>query len=468
MTTTVRQTGALGSRSRSSSLGLRNVHGMLRRPLPLLQRLTEDHGDVVDIPMLGDKWLLLNHPDDIEQFLVAQHASLVRDEFAVFLRRVLGEGLLTSDGELWKRQRRLSATAFTPKKIRGYASAMSDVTDRGLRRVRPGQTVRLHEEMSRLTMEVVAEVLFGAGVSDDDVKTVSRSMAIMNHMLANSPEVAFRLPGWLPTPNNRAAAQALASLDALVLRIIDARRKSGETKDDLLGALLAAVDEDGTRMNDKQLRDETITLFLAGHETTSLALTHVLYLLGKHPDVLRRVQAELDQVLDGRLPTQDDVPKLALADRVVKEAMRLYPPAWITGREVAKPIEIAGRAVPAKTQVMVSQWIVHRDPRWWPRPEAFDPDRFLPEVVKTRPKFSYFPFGGGPRVCIGNHFAMMEAVLMLAIILTRFEVELLPFEELKFAPSITLQPKDRGIRARFVPRPVRVQPPVSTSATVSR
>ncbi len=224
---TVRQTGALGPRSRSSSFGARNVIGFLRTPLPLLQRLTEDHGDVVDIPMMGAKWLLLNHPDDIEQFLVTHAPSLVRDEFAVFLRRVLGEGLLTSDGELWKRQRRLSATAFTPKRIRGYASAMAEVTDRGLRRQRSGEVVRLHEEMSRLTMEVVAEVLFGAGISDADVKAVGRAMAVMNQLLAQSPEVLFRLPGWLPTPGNRAAAKAIADLDAIVFRIIETRRKSG-------------------------------------------------------------------------------------------------------------------------------------------------------------------------------------------------------------------------------------------------
>jgi len=459
---TVRHSGPLGSRTRGSSLGLRNVHAMLRHPLEHLQFLAEHHGDIVEMPMLSQNWLILSHPDDLETLLVTHHASLRRDDFTVYLRRILGEGLLTSDGELWKRQRRLASTAFTPKRIRSYAAAMSAVTERGLGRVEPGRVVRLHEVMSRLTMEVVAEVLFGAGITDADVQRVSSAMGVMNHLAAHSPEAALRLPGWLPTPNHRALAIALADIDALVHRIIGDRRRSGETRDDLLSHLLAATDDDGSRMSDKQLRDETITLFLAGHETTSLALSHALYLLGRHPDVLRRVQAEVDEVLGGRLPTEGDVSKLSYTERVIKEAMRLYPPAWVLGREVAQTIELAGRTVPVGTQVMASQWILHRDPRWWPRPEAFDPDRFLPEVVKTRPRFAYVPFGGGPRVCIGNHFAMMEAVLMLAIILSRWDVELLPHEELRFAPAVTLQPKDGGVRVRFLPR---VRPAVAPQAS---
>lgn len=457
-----RQSGPLGPRTRTSPLGLRNVDAMLRRPLAHLQFLQEQHGDVVEMPMLSQTWLLLVHPEDVESLLVTHHASLVRDEFAVYLRRVLGQGLLTSDGELWKRQRRLASTAFTPKRIRGYATTMSVVTDRGLRRIASGRVAHLHEEMSRLTMEVVAEVLFGAGISDDDVATVSRSLGVMNSLLTNSLEAAVRLPAWIPTPNHRRAAVALADVDALVHRIIEDRRHSKEQRDDLLSHLLNAIDEDGSRMSDTQLRDETLTLFLAGHETTSLALTHALFLLGKHPEVLRRVHAEVDDVLSGeRLPSEEDVPKLALVERVIKEAMRLHPPAWVVGREVAKPIEISGHRIEKGTQAVVSQWLTHRDPRWWPRPEAFDPDRFLPEVQKARPRFAYFPFGGGPRVCIGNHFAMMEAVLMLALIVSRFEVELLPFSTLRHAPSITLQPADRGVRVRFVPRRT-----TTTAATV--
>ena len=454
----VRHAGPLGDRTRTSPLGLRNVQAMLHHPLEHLQFLAEQHGDIVTMPMLSEQWLLLVHPDDVEALLVASHASVVRDQFAIYLRRVLGQGLLTSDGELWKRQRRLLASAFTPKRIRGYAASMVSVTDRGLDRLEAGVVVRLHEVMSRLTMEVVAEVLFGAGIGEGDVRTVSSALAVMNSILGNSLEAALRLPLWVPTPKHVAARQHLTRLDALVHRFIEDRRREGvENRDDLLSALLGAVDEDGTRMSDTQLRDETITLFLAGHETTSLALSHAFYLLGKNPDVLRRVQAEVDSVLGGRLPTEADVAKLSLTERVIKEAMRLYPPAWITGREVAEPITIAGHTVPVGTQVVVSQWLVHRDPRWWPRPEAFDPDRFLPEVAKTRPRFSYFPFGGGPRVCIGSHFAMLEAVLLLALITSRFEVELLPFEQLRFAPSVTLQPRDRGVRVRFQPRATKAR-----------
>ncbi|MBN8616707.1 MAG: cytochrome P450 [Deltaproteobacteria bacterium] len=457
---TTRHVGPHGARTLTSPVGLRNVHAMLRRPLEHLQHLQEAHGDVVEMPMLSQTWLLLVHPADVESLLVAHHPSLVRDEFAVYLRRVLGQGLLTSDGDLWKRQRRLSSTAFTPKRIRGYAGTMSAVTDRGLARIEAGRVSRLHEEMSRLTMEVVAEVLFGAGITDEDVQTVSRSLGVLNSLLTNSLEAAVRLPAWIPTPNHRRAANALADVDRLVRRIIDDRRRSAVQRDDLLSHLLNAVDEDGSRMSDTQLRDETLTLFLAGHETTSLALTHALYLLGKHPDVLRRVHAEVDDVLrDGtgapRLPTEEDVPRLSLVERVIKEGMRLFPPAWIVGREVAKDIEIAGRRIEKGTQAMVSQWLTHRDPRWWPRPEAFDPDRFLPEIAKTRPRFAYFPFGGGPRVCIGNHFAMMEAILMLSLVVSRFEVELIPFSTLRHAPSITLQPADGGVRVRFVPRTPR-------------
>lgn len=434
-------------------LGLRNLSGFVRTPLRFLQSTHARAGDVAEFSMLGAPWMLLTHPDDIADFFSRREEDLGRDAYIEILKRALGLGLLTSEGELWRRQRRLASVAFTPKRIKGYAPRMSLVTSAGLRRWSSGETIDLHAEMSRLTMEVVADVLFGASVAPKDVTTVRESLEVFNEFFAQSPEAILRVPAWVPTPRNLRMKRAVADVDELIYRIIDARRRGGEERDDLLGALLSAKEDDGTGMDDRQLRDETVTLFLAGHETTALALVHALYLLGRHPHHEARMLRELGEVLGGRLPTEADVPRLVFTERVIKEAMRLYPPAWLTGREARRDIELAGRPVRKGTQVLVSQWLVHRDPRWFADPEAFDPDRFAPEAVSARPKFSYFPFGGGARVCIGSHFAMMEAVLMLACIAQRFHVSLLPFEQLSFAPSVTLRPQ-HGIRARLEARDV--------------
>jgi cytochrome P450 len=444
----------------TSMFGVRNLVDFVRSPLTFLEDAVEKNGDFVPFKVGGARWLFLNHPDYIEQMFVLHAASMGRDDYSRILRRALGQGLLTSDGELWKRQRKLASTAFTPKRIKGYAKAMADVTEQGLMRWQGEKVVNLHEELSHLTMEVVADVLFGASVDARDVVTVRETMEVFNDFFAQSPEAILRVPPWVATPRNRAMNHACASIDQLVYRIIEARRREmaagREMRNDLLGALLAATDESGKGMDDLQLRDETITLFLAGHETTALALTHTLYLLARHPEVERRLLNELETVLGvgvgARLPTEEDVPRLVLCERVIKEAMRLYPPAWLTGREAMADVTIGGREVPKGTQIIVSQWTVHRDPRWFRDPEAFDPDRFDPELVKARPRFSYFPFGGGPRFCIGNHFAMMEAVLMLAVIARRYHIELLPHTELRFSPSVTLRPAGAGLRARIVPR----------------
>lgn len=449
----------------AGTVGARNLLSIVQDPLAFLERINARHGDTVPFKMVGRDWLLLNHPDDIESMFVQHQAAMGRDDYSRVLQRALGHGLLTSDGDLWKRQRKLMATAFTPKRIKGYAQAMSEVTEQGLARwaqaSRGDGVVNLHEELSHLTMEVVADVLFGASVDARDVTTVRDTMEVFNDFFSHSPEAILRMPSWVPTPRNRRMSHACAQIDALVFRIIEARRReraaAAAERNDLLAALVSATDETGAGMTDDQLRDETITLFLAGHETTALALTHVMYLLARHPEIEKRLVAELRDVLggahgEGRLPTDADVSRLVLCERVIKEAMRLYPPAWLTGREATRDVEIGGRIVRAGTQVVVSQWVVHRDPRWYRDPEAFDPDRWDPELVKARPRFSYFPFGGGPRVCIGNHFAMMEAILMLAVVAARFHVELLPHTQLRFAPSVTLRPEGAGLRAKLVPR----------------
>jgi cytochrome P450 len=430
---------------------VRNLTRFMRAPLAFLQERQEALGDLgpVELPFGG--WLLVSHPADIEAVLIQHAGDVLRDEFSHVLERALGKGLLTSDGELWKRQRRLSSAAFTPKRIRSYAGGMAEVTATGIARLGAGGPVDLHREMSRLTMEVVAAVLFGANVGAAQVETVRHSLEVFNSYFAQSPEAILRLPAWVPTPLNRAVNGATRAIDTLIYGIIEDRRRAAP-RDDLLGALLAAKDEDGSQMSDEQLRDETVTLFLAGHETTALSLTYALYLIARHPATEARILAEVAEVVGDRAPTEEDVARLGTTDRVVKEAMRLYPPAWVTGREVAKAFELGGRPIPVGTQIVMSQWLVHRDPRWFPNPEVFDPDRFLPEVARERPRFAYFPFGGGPRVCIGNHFAMMEATLMLAMIVRAFRVELAPFEELRFEPSVTLRPTSRGVRATLVPR----------------
>lgn len=449
----------------SSAFGLRNVYRFSADQLNLLTDLRARHGDVVRLEVLGTPWYLFNHPDDIEAIMIEHHKIMARDQYIVVLQRALGMGLLTSDGDLWKRQRRLMATAFTPKRIKSYADTMVEVTDRALRPWHDGQEINLHDEMSRVTMQVVAEVLFGTGVTPTDVDTVGRSVEVLNEYFANSPEAMLMLPKWVPTPRNLRVERAVKDIDAILYRFIAERRASGDERDDLLGRLLAAQDDDGTSMSDQQLRDEAMTLFLAGHETTALALAHTLYFLSKYPDVRRRVFTELDEVIGERAPEAGDHKRLEYLGRVLKESMRLLPPAWTTSREAAEDVEIGGYHVPEGAQLLMSQWVVHRDPRWFPNPEAFDPERWAD--TSDLPRYAYFPFGGGPRVCIGNHFAMMEATLVLASILQRYRVDLLPGEKLELKPSVTLRQKGPGLRARLFERTDRAVAATSTSATAA-
>jgi cytochrome P450 len=446
------------------TFGVRNFLKFAGNNLPLLRSLQDRHGDVVRMNVLGTPWFLVSHPDDIEQVFVKHARIMLRDAYIVVLERALGKGLLTSDGDLWKRQRKLMSQAFTPKRIREYASSMVEVTDVGLASLKHGSVINLHQEMSRITMEVVAAVLFGASVDARAVADVRGALETFNEFFANSFEALAKLPAWVPTPRNRRMNAAVAQIDRVIYDIVARRRESGEHKDDLLGTLLAAQDEDGSRMSDKQIRDEAITLFLAGHETTALALAHTMYLLSKNPSVERRLHAEIASVLGDRLPTAEDVRKLPYTDQVLKEAMRLYPPAWTTGRECSETIELGGYEMPKGSQVLVSQWVVHRDPRWFPNPEGFDPDRWEPARAAEIPRYAYFPFGGGPRVCIGNHFAMMEAALILAMIVQRYRLELLPGQELRLEPSVTLRPKGEGLRVRVIERAAS-QPDVKVASS---
>lgn len=410
--------------------------GLARDPLGFLERVA-CRGDVVEFGMLGDRVILFNHPDAIEELLVGKRDKLVKDRFTRELSIGLGKGLLVSEGAFWRKQRRLVQPAFHRQRIEAYAAVMVEYTERAIASWRDGETRSTHEDMMRLTLDIVARTLFSVDIGEV-ARKIGWAIELLMHRFSG---FGAAIPYELPTPANYRARRAIATLDEIVYGIIRERRRSGEDTGDLLSMLLAATSEDGGGMDDEQVRDESVTLLLAGHETTALALTYAFHLLGKNPHAYDRLRQEIDEVVGDRSATSADVPKLRWADAIIREAMRLYPPAWAVGREAIAPCRIAGIDIPEGTQLWASQWTVHRDARWFPEPLAFRPERWAGDLAKHLPRFAYFPFGGGPRICIGNAFAMMEAVLILVTIARRFT--LLPADRrpLHLVPSITVRPK---------------------------
>jgi cytochrome P450 len=417
-----------------------NAFQVLRDPFGFLGRMVRDYGDVVLLRFGSVVTYVLNHPRDIEYVLRTNHRNFIKDRGTRMLTSLVGEGLLTSEGEVWRRQRRLAQPAFQFEQVQKYTAAMVAAGERLAEDWRPGQVRDVHEDMMRLTLEIVAETLFGANVAGVSER-VGRAMEVVMRHFA-SPLIWFDWLQKLPTPGNLRFRRAVRQLDDVVYGLIRQRRTEGRDAGDLLSRLLEAQDEAGNRMTDRQLRDELITLFLAGHETTALALSYTFHLLARHPDVEARLAAELDEVLTGRSPTAADLPQLRYTDWVVRESMRLYPPAYSIGREAVGDCEIGGYPVPKGTQISLIQWVVHRDSRWFPDPEAFRPERWDNDLARRLPRCAYFPFGDGPRVCIGSQFAMTEAVLVLATLARRFRLALVPgHEELRFLLSVTLRPK---------------------------
>jgi cytochrome P450 len=409
--------------------------------LGFLTRCAREYGDVVGLRLGPMRVMLLVHPDAIEQVLVTDNHNYRKHYGLRMNRLLLGNGLLTSDGEFWLRQRRLSQPAFHRQRIAGYGETMVAYTQRLLAGWRDGETRDLHVEMTRLTLEITGKTLFGADVGGD-AADVGRAMADAMASFEKRVSSLFPLPYWVPTATNRRLKRAVRCLDEILYRFIKERRASSEQWDDLLSLLLHAHDEEGGSMTDKQLRDEAMTLFLAGHETTALALGWTGYLLAQHPEATEKLRAELQEVLGGRAPTVADLPRLPYTERVVLESMRLYPPAWGIGREALRDTEIGGYPVRKGTTLFLSQYVTQRDPRWFDEPERFHPDRWAGGLAQRLPKFAYFPFGGGPRVCIGNTFALMEAALVVATIFRQFRYELVPDFPVVPAPVMTLRPKN--------------------------
>ena len=404
-----------------------------------------DYGDVVPVRVARRRLVLLSHPDLIEEVLTARARDTTKTVILQMLRPLMGDGLLLSEGDLWLRQRRLMQPAFHRQRIATYGEVMAGYADRAMADWKDGEIRDVHADMMAITQAIVAKTLFDADVSDD-AHDVGHARHVLMEDFARRRARLLSLPGFIPTPARRRTRRAIERLDRIVYGIIAARRASGEDRGDLLSTLLHAQDaDDGSRMTDRQVRDEVMTLFLAGHETTAVALSWTWYLLAQHPVVEARLASELESVLGGRLPTVADLPRLRYTDMVVTESMRLYPPAYMVARRVATPCDVGGYRIEPETMLLMSQWVVQRDARWFEDPGAFHPERWETDLAKRLPRYAYFPFGGGPRLCIGNTFATMEATLLLAAIAQRFRFTLAPGASVAPMLSVTLRPAD-GIR----------------------
>jgi cytochrome P450 len=401
------------------------------------------HGDVTQIKVGPQPVALLMHPDDIRRMLVTQQRNFYKGRTVERTEPLLGKGLLTSEGELHLRQRRLIQPAFHRERLPAYGQVMVDYAQRMSATWQDGQTLDVHEAMMKLTLAVAGRTLFDADV-EGNAHEVAEAMELSLRMLSYALLPLGVLLEHLPIRWVRDLHRARRRMDALIFRMIEERHAAGdEDRGDLLSMLLAARDAegDGTGMDDRQLRDEIVTLLMAGHETTANWLTWTWYLLSQHPEVATRLHEELDRILNGRTPSVDDVPRLEYTRRVLAESLRVYPPAWAVERRALDDFEVGGHLIRKGTFVVASQWLVHRDPRWWSEPERFNPDRWTPEQEVLRPKFAYFPFGAGTRICIGEHFAWMEAMLLLSTLAQQWRVQCEGAEAPVPQPLVTLRPK---------------------------
>ena len=421
-----------------------NLLPLSRDILGFIQQAVRNHEDLVEVKVMGSSFYIVTHPALAEEVLVTKNQQFIKDKgLKVYAKPVFGNGLLSSDGDFWRRQRRLAQPAFHRQRIAAYGEVMTGFTERALVGWHDGEVRNIHEDMMHLTLEVVAKTLFDQA-DNAEVAEIGRALdAIMDRFDNNSliSMIENVIHREVPTPAQRRYRKAVQRMDEIVSRVIAERRTQNEDKGDLLGMFLAARDDDGNGMSDQQLLDECKTMFLAGHETTALALSWTLWLLDCNPATKAKLQAELTQVLNGRTPTLADLPNLPYTERVILESMRLYPPAWTVQREASSAVTIGGYRIPQGSDVLVSQYGIHRDPRWYPDPDRFDPDRWENDLLKRLPKYAYFPFGGGPRLCIGQQFAQMEAALMLATILQRFALTLVPGQKIVPQPSITMRPR---------------------------
>lgn len=415
----------------------------LRNPAEFLLRTSREYGDLVYFKLGPQHIYLLNRPDYVQEVLVTNAGNFMKSRILQRAKALLGEGLLTSEGQAHLRQRRMVQPAFYRDRLPGYARVMAECSEGMQSRWREGSQFDIAQEMMRLTLAIVGRTLFSADVEKDAAKIGEAMTAVLG--MFNKMLMPFAdLLELLPLRSVRKAEEAREFLDATIYGMIEERRRSGEDRGDLLSLLLAASDDEdktATRMTNRQVRDEAMTLFLAGHETTAVALTWACYLLSQHPDVERKLHEELAEVAGSRDIEWQDVPNLRYTEMVLAETMRLYPPAWAVGRMATSYTRIYNYGLPAGSICILSPYAMHRNARYWPEPDRFDPERWTPELREERPKFSYFPFGGGARVCIGERFAWMEATIVLASVYRKWKLKLAPGQKVEIHPQITLRPR---------------------------
>ena len=424
-----------------------------------LERWARAYGDIVYYRFLDFHAYVLFHPQHIEQVLLGKTGDFAKGMTSRANPELFGNGLLTSEGEFWRRQRRLSNPAFHRQSLARYAEITTEEATRMLAPWKTGETRNIHVDMMNVTLRIVLRSLFGTEL-DKQMRIIEPALEAIMASSSGFNSIAFYMR--IPTRTRKKHFLAVDRLNEVVYALIARGRQKlaavqgpasngdplgqplGGAKD-LLTLLLTARDDDGNSMSDQQLRDEVITLLLAGHETTALNLSWAWYLLAQHPEIENKLHAELDAVLAGRLPTASDLPNLPFTDKVIRETLRLYPPAWRIFRRAQEQFQVGQYVIPPGSNIVISQWVTHRDPRWFSEPTRFNPHRWNEEAAAKLPRFAYFPFGGGPRVCIGAGFAMMEATLLLATIAQRYRMRLVPNQRVEPLASITLRPRN-GIR----------------------
>jgi cytochrome P450 len=415
-----------------------------KSPLSFFQELKEAHGDAVRFKLFSERFIMFSDPALVNEVLVTKQNSFRKGRALEGAKVFLGNSLLVSEGEEHTRQRRLIQPAFHRARIAGYAKVMADETKKWIETLQAGKEIDLAVEMNRLTLAVVGETLFGYGVSDE-AHEIAKSLTVVienfNLMLLPFWKIFYRVP----TKRNLRLREAQDRLEKTIYTLIAQRRKDGRDHGDLLSMLLAAEDAENPqkRLTDTEIRDQALTLFLAGHETTANALSWTWHLLGKHEDVRLKMKAEIDSVIGpDRLPGLEDCAGLPYTTAVLSESMRIFPPVWVVGRRALEDVTIGDYEVPKRTIVITSQYLIHRDERFWPNALEFKPERWLDEqAVAARPKFAYFPFGGGGRVCIGDAFAWTEGVILLAVMARRWKFEPVPGHVVDMSASVTLRPK---------------------------